>query len=177
MLRQWHVFCLSLFISSFASAQISIDPNSNSFFLKVSPRGTYLFVDTQPDTAQPPRFIPDVRFPPTQLALVDLYNNPSLDIKPGDLLAIEQVGAFSGGIGFPDNRVNLGAVFGNNNIGFLFPGPLIPTAAFFSLATFNRQIPTDIPQDFQIFSNKTTFVQIPEFASLLLFSVNDSFFQ
>lgn len=178
-MKTWHVVWSFLLIFAYKSAFAQILPSNDTFFLKIDPAGTYLFVDALADKEHdPPLFPGDSANGPTQLDLMALYQNPNLDVKPGDILVLQRVGFYSHGselLGFEDIIPDLGAVFSGPG-GFMFPGALLPVAPFSTQPTLHRQIPTNIPYDFSIRGGEGTAVQIPEGASRLLFSPNDSFF-
>jgi len=158
------LFLFYVFVPHLLNAQIQ-DSAVQVYFLKINPAGTYLFIDTKYDGYSAP----------SSMDLLSLYNNQNIKLQVGDLIGFEQVGNFQPGVNYTDDFHILGAVF-KGPTGFLFPGPLTTAEPFYSIPTDHRGIPTDIPEDFSIYFNSTVYAQIPEGATQVLFSVNDSYF-
>lgn len=86
------------------------------------------------------------------------------------------IGAFKAGDQFEDSISTLMGVFSGVG-GFIIPGPLGTIYPTESLATCPRNIPTDIPYDFNISNGTTVYAQVPEGATSVLFSPNDCYFK
>ena len=153
--------------------------NSLSFFVSINPQGTYLFTDTAyGHETDDENHIPDIAVPPSSFNLSSLYNDPEINLKAGDVIEIQQIGAMQPGIDedWSDNLTGVGAVFSGSG-GFLFPGILGNFMPIYTPSTCTAGIPTDIPQDFGLFNGTTITVQVPEGADRILFTPNDCFFK
>lgn len=164
---------LSMLLSSQVLAQGEGAP-VKTIFIKVDPQGTYLFVDS---SAQPPD-LPDAARSPTRFSLLALYQDPEVMLQAGDLIGFELIGAFQNAdpmYGGYDGIQTLLGLF-NSPLGYLFPGPMGSASGVVSSPTYFRNIPTDIPEDFNILPGTIVYAQVPKYATEILFSPNDSFF-
>lgn len=164
---------LALFRMNVASA------DDATFFVKVNPAGTYLRTDSDDkelDHAHnPPQFVL-LPAAATELDLTALYNNPDILLSPGDYLALESVGDFRfGDTDSGESSTGLIGVFAGTN-GFLAPGPGSSTSPVYTVPTFGQGLVTDIAEDFAIPGDHFVAARIPENATKLLFSANDSNF-
>ena len=162
--------------SSSASVPVELISSEISFFLHVNPQGTYYFVDTVGGYAPDGVFLQDRKVDPTTLDLTSLYNDPNINLRSGDFLQLQSVGASLPGPGWFESETNLVAVFRDINGNFLYPGD---EGEFYSVptpATYPRGIPTDIPQDFWIPQDHAENLQVPQGATNIAFSVPDSYF-
>jgi hypothetical protein len=114
---------------------------------------------------------------------------PTVNIFPGDLLRIEQQGAFDRGVLYQDDYSTTVGVFSfDSTILDASQHPRVPAAiaaidpttggpppAFISSNTYYGNLTTDIPQDFRI--DPSILVQIPPYASYLIVAPNDSYFE
>ena len=158
------------------SVSINVTSNEISFFLHVNPQGTYYFVDTVGGYAPDGVFLQDRKVDPTTLDLTSLYNDPNINLRSGDFLQLQSVGASLPGPGWSESQTGLVAVFRDINGGFLYPGV---EGEFYSVptpATYPRGFPTDIPQDFWIPQDHAKNLQVPQGATNIAFSVPDSYF-
>ncbi len=155
------LLCLMLFENR-AIGQTA--PIVRTYFVHVDPRGTYLPYDHQYDSPNPA----------TRFDLSILYNDPEIMLKPGDLIGLQEVGAFSyNGHSGPVANGLLGVFSGAGNL--LFPGPGgfpsfvvgIPTCAG------PIRLPSDVLQDFFIAQSLMVLVEVPQGADSLLFTSGD----
>ncbi len=139
-------------------------PIIRTYFVHVDPRGTYLPYDHQYDSPNPA----------TRFDLSILYNDPEVMLRPGDLIGLQEVGAFAyNGHSGPVANGLLGVFSGGGNL--LFPGPGgfpsfvvgIPTCAG------PIRLPSDVPQDFFIAQSLMVLVEVPQGADSLLFTSGD----
>lgn len=146
-------------------------------FVKIDPRGTYLFVDTvngHVDQNGNPN--PDIQIAPSELSLIPLYLDPMIQLQEGDLIKLEVVGNVSFSTNLPDDANGLFAVFKGQN-GFLYPGEKTSAYPAISLPTCTASIPTDIPYDFVVDPRPDVYAQIPRGATKIQFSFSDCFFK
>lgn len=148
-------------LSQFSFGQTD-DPSIKKYFLKVTPKGTYLRVHPLDEAGPPSRF-----------DLLPLIEDPEILLKPGNLIGLRQVGAIQNTYtewGGQDNIANLlGVFYGGNS--FISPGPNGTT--FRVVSEPNMGLPTDISEDFYIPSS-TIYAEVPEGAQEILFSLNES---
>lgn len=126
-------------------------------FFRVDPKGSYLAPKGELKCG-----------PPTTIALA------SIGAVPGDYLSFQTVGSFSAGSAFP-NQNGLGAVFAAGN-GLRASGDFGQQSPIMTPATWPKNIPTDIAEDFFIPSDAPVLVRIPEGATSVQFSVPDAMF-
>ncbi len=147
------------------------------FFLQVNPLGTYYFVDTVGGLIQPNGpFVKDIKVAPTILNLTALYNDPKINLRPGDFLKLQSVGAVTYKLGLPETATSLVAVFRDANGNFLYPGA---GGEFYSVSTLPTEvtrISTDILQDFSIPRDHAVNLQVPLEATDIAFAFHDSYF-
>ena len=68
-------------------------------------QGIYLFTDTVIGSYdEEMNTYPDVSIPPSQFDLSNLYNDPDILLKEGDLIRIEIIGAHDPGEGYSDSK-------------------------------------------------------------------------
>lgn len=136
---------------------------STSFFLKVNPKGTYLTLSPS-----------DLAAPATVLDLRPFINDPNIQLKPTDLISLQQVGTYQNTRpewGGQDIHSDLIAVFMGNQGQFIFPGP--NSTLPYVQTVPNYGLPTDIPQDFMVL-NVAGYVEMPVGATEIHFSPNES---
>lgn len=143
-----------------------INPNAGINFLKINPTGTYLRTDR--DLLPPERA--DLADPATRLELADS------GVSPLSFLLLRRRGAYRAGEAetFLDNISSLVAVFVDANGQFLEPGPESRVFPLITPPSFHSNIPTDIPQDFDV-RRDFVRVQVPQGAIAILFTTSDQF--
>lgn len=140
------------------------------FFLRIDPKGTYLFTDRSFDNP----WGPDNANPASRL---ELNSIPDVEIREGDIISLQTVGASSWFPGGADNlNFGLVGVFVGAG-GFLHPGINSTAPEFVTSTTTPRNIPTDIPQDRFIPNDASVDFEVPFGAKAMLFTVNDGFFR
>lgn len=162
--------------SSTISTVVTLEEKEVSFFLHVNPQGTYYFVDTVGGLQPNGYFLQDKKITPTALNLSSLYNDPNINLRPGDFIKLQSVGAEDPGPGWDEAETNLAAVFRDSNGGFLYPGPQGEFYTIITPPTYPRGIQTDILQDFWIPQDHAEVLQVPQGAADIAFSVPDSYF-
>jgi hypothetical protein len=61
----------------------------------LNPQGTYLFTDVYSGIKnQDDTYTPDVSVPPSSFDLSFLFDDPNINLKEGDIITLEQIGAF-----------------------------------------------------------------------------------
>lgn len=166
--------------SSTTSVTVNVTAPEISFFVKINPAGTYLRTDTKDldyDTANyPPLWY---RYPQSAsfLDLTSLYNNPEVNLRPGDLILLQATGDFQFGPAqfATDTAKGIAGVFVGSS-GFLYPGSLSDNLPTITSPTYGDGIPTDIPQDFSIPYGYYGKFQVPNGATKILFTAADSNF-
>lgn len=170
--------CICATILIFSSNLIAQVEESPTYFVKVDPKGTYLFTNRNPYHPDPDvqKTIPkDYANSPSVFDLTQLYNHPVFPLQEGDVLTFELVGYFQAGDQHTDTYASLGAVFNNYHTN-LSPGSYTNAGPFPSPPTYHNGWPTDIPQDFYIPNGRVVYAQVPKGATRILFTVWDSFF-
>lgn len=123
----------------------------------VDPRGYYTVKSVQDNQA----------VPATRVTL------SSLGLSPGDYVGLQAEGRYFFSTNGPETGSRLGAVFRRGST-MLHPGRFGDQADFPTWPTFYGQIPTNIPQDFEILSDREVIVRIPPGADRIDLSVGDS---
>lgn len=182
-----HVLSTYIFVSLLFSqnliAQVNTEPapppESPAYFVKIDPRGTYLFTNRNPYHPDPEvrKYLPkDIANPASSFDLNQLFYDPVFPLHVGDLLSFELVGGFQYGESSGDGYApGLGAVF-TDYANFIDAGPYTYAPDFYSSPTYWNGYPTDISQDFFIPNGKLVYAQVPQGAKQILFTANDSFF-
>ena len=164
------ILCFPLFIIGQAS-----DNLIKSYFVKVNPKGTYLRTNNDVTYVYDDEGNIERTLYPRSPSSFSLAR--ATDINPGDMLYLMAEGDFSFILSHSTTQSMLG-VFVDSNGDYLMYGPNSePNIGSVSLRTHNGNLKTDITEDFFIpFQNNACVrVEVPENASRILFSPNDSF--
>lgn len=155
------------------SKYVEVTAPEISFFFHVNPNGTYLRVDSSQDNP----WGPDRAVAASKLDLTSLYNDPSIQLRPGDIISMQTVG-FASWDPSGNDIFNFGlvGVFAGDS-GFLNPGPKTTAPSVYTSTTTPRGFPTDIPQDRGIPAEAPVKFEIPDGATRMLFTVNDGYFR
>ncbi len=164
----------------FAAAFMTVASVHAQTFIKVDPRGTYLFVDTSEDGK-------DIPIPPTTIDLSALDFSSKIPITD-QYIGFTELGGFSARVvdlgSYPDDQRSMGAVFQGPPGNPLSPGEGGSYSQFVSLPTYPDNIPTDIPQDFSVPpriagspTDQVAIVRVPAGATKVAFTPNDSHFE
>ena len=156
---------------SLASEEVDITAPTITYFLKLNTRGTYLYYDNQDldygNTNNLPWGLP---FPSQYIDLSSLYTNPDINMRAGDMIYLKVSGDYRyGRQGAEVNNALLGVFTDGTN--FYFPGPDSDFVPIVTPKTIDKHITTDILQDFEIFADEQTALQIPAGATRIAFAV------
>lgn len=146
---------------------LSADGQTLSTYFKVDPMGTWLADPTAGKDVTGTGTAAKVPTASTKIML------SSLNLVPGNVIALTQRGDYNpGGTNSADNNNSLLGLFVDSN------GNAISMAVSPQVTTANQAsgLATDIAQDFDIASGKTTRVVIPSGAVAIQFSARDIFF-
>lgn len=150
-----HLWVASALLASLVSNAAAVEP---PFFLKVSPRGTWMHVDPE-----------DQAYPPTSAKL------SRFNVKAGDFLAFRPVGDFRAGEEFSDDTGGMLAIFRRGGT-LLTPGPAYPPGEYESPPTCPTGEPADVSGDFALFDPDDWVVaQVPEGADNVAFTTDDCY--
>ncbi len=135
-------------------------------FVSVNPRGTYLFTDPRHDDQN-------------LIGPASSYTLPS-EIESGDFIELRMTGTYDpdgDDTSYGDTLKGMVAVLVNQTGTFLSPGESSGHVGFLvTRPTSPGGLPTDIPQDFALYKENVTELQVPEGAHRILFSADDVHF-
>ncbi len=153
--------CIALLVTSCAFGAAGQLPTE----IYINPTASYLLVNNDPGA--------------TDATPIDLA---PLGIYPGDLVGLTAQGSFF----FTHQSTNpvdgMSGVFSSSstllasNVLFRVPGAIASGTPYVSPNTYRGDVPTDIPQDFSIFSTNTT-VRVPLGAAYLFVAAKDTLYK
>lgn len=151
--------------------RIDIATPQFSFFLKLNTRATYLRTDNRDLDYGDPNNLPyGIPFPAQFVDLAPLFTNSDVNLQPGDFIYLKATGDYRFGHNPEIGRMLLG-VFSDGSK-FYYPGPESDFMPVITPPTIKYNLATDIPQDFEIFHDEETVMQIPSGANRILFAIN-----